>query len=213
LAEQEFARFLKNSSDEEKEKFNIYEYYSLVDVERLSGSLSTQDSSPEEGEDTTSTTETEEDLDSTSEDVEEETAGETEEESSEEVLTIVKFSYEEGHIMVPVVFNDTITATVLVDTGAGITILSRELAADLRLEEERGHSITLKTMASDVKAKLARVDSIQIGDLARNDFPVAITELPLGEKNRFRGILGMDFMNNYTIKIDNQEQIIKLSPR
>jgi len=140
------------------------------------------------------------------------TGEETGQETSEEVMTIVRFSPVDGHILVPVVLNGFLEARVLVDTGAGITVLSGELARKLQLEGVAGHSITLKTMAIDIQAQLATLSSIQVGNLVQNNLPVAITDLPLGEERKFDGILGMDFMNNYKIQIDNENSRILLSP-
>lgn len=155
-------------------------------------------------------------LEETSEPTEKEAAEPTGEEAgqeaTEEVMTIVRFLPVDGHILVPVVLNGFLEARVLVDTGAGITVLSRELARKLQLEEETGHSITLKTMAMDIKAQLAMLDSIQVGNLIQNNLHVAITDLSLGEDRKFDGILGMDFMNKYKIQIDNENSRILLSP-
>jgi hypothetical protein len=49
--------------------------------------------------------------------------------------------------------------------------------------------------------------------LSRSDFPVAVVELDLDKSGRFDGILGMDFLGNYTIRIDNQARRIFLTPR
>jgi hypothetical protein len=42
---------------------------------------------------------------------------------------------------------------------------------------------------------------------------VVVTDLPRGEESSFNGILGMDFMNHYTIHIDNKRLKIALSPK
>ncbi len=196
LADEKFANFLQYSSDKDKEAYNIHIYYSLGEAERLSERIKKE--VPAEEEETETPTEDEKE------------AGQ---ETSEEVMTIVKFSSINGHIMVPVILNDFLNATVLVDTGAGITVFSRKLARDLGLEGDLGNSITLKTMAMEIQAQTVRLDSIQVGGLRRNYFPVAITDLPLGEEGKFRGILGMDFMNNYKIHIDNKRQIITFMPK
>jgi len=204
LADEEFANFLKYASDADRDAFDIYEYYSLADVERLFEKIEEQapaeqgkDETPPEGE----------------KEIEPRSSEETGEEASEGVMTIVRFSSVNGHITVPVVLNGFLTAKVLVDTGAGITIISRELAGELGLEKRSANSITLKTMAMDIQAQMARLDSIRVGDLSRDNFPVAITDLPLGERTQFAGILGMDFLTNYKIHIDNDNQRIRLTPR
>ena len=228
LADHEFAKFLKYASDTDRQAYNIYVYYSPSDVARLSEEkvngqapaegaekemasegerekveATEKDTTKQNGEETSETTEQE---------TTESTIEETEQETSEEVMTIVWFFKVDGHIVVPVMLNGFLEAMVLVDTGSGITVLSRELAQKLDLDEETDNSITLKTMASDIQAKLATLSSIQVGNLIQNNFRVAITDLPFGEERKFDGILGMDFMNDYKIHIDNKNNRILLSP-
>jgi predicted aspartyl protease len=216
LADEQFTSFLEYASDADKEIYNIYEYYSFADVERLSRGIEEEAAAEEgagtqeEGEAQKEERETPERTESETEPVSGETSGL---ETNEEVLTIVNFLPVEGHIMVPVILNQSRQARVLVDTGAGITILSRELAQELGLEAKSDHSITLKTIAMDIQGELAGLDSIQVGGLIRHNFPVAITDLAFGEKSQFDGILGMDFMADYKIHIDNEKRRIVLSPK
>jgi clan AA aspartic protease (TIGR02281 family) len=140
-------------------------------------------------------------------------AGEEEsEETSEEVNTIVRFLAYNGHIVVPVTLNGIEDAQVLVDTGSSITVLSREMAERLDLEKKSGRGVTLRTMASDIEADLVMLSSIQVGDLVQNNLAVAVTDLSTRVNANFDGILGMDFMNHYKIRIDNQNQRIVFSP-
>ncbi|OEU45995.1 MAG: hypothetical protein BBJ60_06060 [Desulfobacterales bacterium S7086C20] len=205
LTDNHFANFLKYASDQEKQTYNIYVYYSLADVERLSESIRQEAAAQLEEEQTPSQAEGE-----TGERLSDE---ETAPEMHEEIMTVVEFHPTNGHITVPVVLNGSLTATVLVDTGAGITILSREVAQELGLRESRDKSITLRTMALDIHAQLAQLDSIQVGDLSRHNFPVAIAPDGFGTEAKFNGILGMDFMKNYKIYIDNEKNKFMLTPK
>lgn len=204
LADQEFAKFLKYASEADRRAYDIYVYYSPSDVERLSEEK-VKDQAPAEEAEKEKPSEAEEET-------EEPTGEERDQETSEEVMTVVRFESIDGHIVVPVVLNGFLETSVLVDTGAGITVLSRELAQKLQLEGQPDHSITLKTMAIDIQAQLATLDTIQVGNLIQNNLHVAIIDLPLGEKGKFEGILGMDFMSNYKIHIDNENKRILLSP-
>ncbi len=206
-ADREFAQFVEYASETDRQGYNIYEYYSLADADSLREDKAKAEGPAEETEqETPAETEAEKEEKA-------ETAGEEEDaETGEEVMTIVKFSSVDGYVVVPVVLNGFLQARVLVDTGAGITVISKEVAQNLRLGDEPDNSITLKTMATDVQAQLGRLDSIQVGDLSRNNFRVAITDFPFAEDGKIDGILGMDFMRSYRIEIDNKRNRIQFTP-
>lgn len=227
LADREFTQFLEHATEADRETFNIYIYYSPSEVERLMapektgqaeaeetggreaahGEQGATASSPEAEEGTTEQHPSEGEVDTEAPGTQE-----TSEQTSEEVMTIVRFLPYDGHIMVPVVLNGTLEAHVLVDTGSGITVLSRDLARALGLEEMPGKAITLRTMAANIEAKQVTLGSLQIGNLVQTNLPVAITDLPPRARGDFDGILGMDFMNQYKIRIDNANQRIVFSP-
>jgi clan AA aspartic protease (TIGR02281 family) len=226
LADQSFTRFLEHATEADKLAYNIYVYYSPSDVERLIAPEATE---PTHSEDAgagppAETEEAEGAADSENEDLAEEGAPEIEtepedsegeesqEEAGEEVNTIVRFQAYDGHIVVPVLLNGTQDAHVLVDTGSSITVLSSDIADRLGLEGETGKGVTLRTMAADIEAGLVMLSSIQVGDFVQRNLPVAVTSLPSQLKGDFDGILGMDFMNHYKIRIDNQNQKIVFSP-
>jgi clan AA aspartic protease (TIGR02281 family) len=204
LADREFALFMKNASDEDRQNYDIYVYYSSADVERLSEAINRQ-ASEEEKEKASLEPDEETGQGASSDSLGEDTT------ETEDVLTVVDFSQVNGQIVVPITLNDHVRAKVLVDTGAGITVLSTALADELGLEIEAGKTVTLRTMAMDIQAQLGKLDSIQVGNIKKYDFPVVVTDLPRGEQSNFNGILGMDFMNNYTIRIDNKSLQIALS--
>jgi len=200
IADQQFAKFLKYASEADRQAYDMYVYYSPSDVERLS---------EEKVKSTAPAEETKEEK--TEKETTEPTSEETGEERTEETKTIVRFQPVDGHIIVSAVLNGFVEAKVLVDTGAGTTVLSTELAEKLELEGDPERFITLKTVAEDVDAQLATLDSIQVGSLIQNDLRVAITDLPSIEKAEFDAILGMDFMSRYKISIDNENNRIVFS--
>ena len=203
LAAENFSTFLLYASETDKQAYNIELYFSAEDLEAIREA--TEEPSPEE---------VEQEVAAEPAEVESaETAEEVSTETSEEVESIVRFSTTNGHMVVPVLLNESKTTSLLFDTGASITVLSTELAQSLGLVAAAGKTIRLKTVAADVKAKVATLDSITVGGLSRSDFPVAVVDLNLGTSGRFDGILGMDFLGNYTIRIDNQANRIFLSPR
>jgi clan AA aspartic protease (TIGR02281 family) len=203
LAAENFSTFLLYASETDRQAYNIELYFSPEDLEAIREA--TEEPSPEE---------VEQEVAAEPAEVEsEETAEEVSTETSEEVEAIVRFSTSNGHMVVPVLLNESRNTALLFDTGASITILSTELAQSLGLKAAAGKTIRLKTVAADVKAKVAKLDSITVGGLSRSDFPVAVVDLDLDKSGRFDGILGMDFLGNYTIRIDNQANRIFLTPR
>ncbi|MGD8686972.1 MAG: aspartyl protease family protein [Syntrophobacterales bacterium] len=203
LAAENFSTFLLYASDSEKQTYNVELYFAPEDLEALRAA--TEEPVPEEGEQEVAAEPTE--VESA------ETAEEVSTETTEEVEAIVRFSTRNGHMVVPVLLNESRNSSLLFDTGASITVLSTDLARSLGLRSAAGRTIRLKTVAADVQAKVARLDSITVGGLSRSDFPVAVVDLDIDKSGRFDGILGMDFLGNYTIRIDNQARRIFLSPR
>ena len=203
LAAENFSTFLLYASDTEKQTYNIELYFSPEDLEALREA--TEEPVPEE---------VEQEVAAEPAEVESaETAEEVSTETTEEVEAIVRFSTSNGHMVVPVLLNESRNSTLLFDTGASITVLSTDLARSLGLRSAAGRTIRLKTVAADVLARVARLDSITVGGLSRSDFPVAVVDFDLDKSGRFDGILGMDFLGNYTIRIDNQARRIFLTTR
>jgi clan AA aspartic protease (TIGR02281 family) len=203
LAAENFATFLLYASETDRQTYNIELYFSPEDLEVIREA--TQEPGPEE---------VEQEVPAEPAQVESaETAEGVSTETSEQVESIVRFSTSNGHMVVPVLLNESRNTTLLFDTGASITVLSTDLARSLGLRAAAGKTVRLKTVAADVKAMVATLDSITVGGLSRSDFPVAVVDLDLDKSGRFDGILGMDFLGNYTIRIDNQTNRIFLTPR
>ncbi|HVO84641.1 MAG TPA: aspartyl protease family protein, partial [Syntrophobacteria bacterium] len=71
--------------------------------------------------------------------------------------------------------------------------------------------VRLQTIAAQIQAPVAALSSLQCGDMRRTDLPVAVVDFDLGRQ--VDGILGMDFLGNYTIRIESESSRIVLKPR
>jgi clan AA aspartic protease (TIGR02281 family) len=193
LAEREFARFLRFASDADKATYNIYLYYSpeylkgLVD-EQTAAAASAKGAGKEAAK-------------------KEERA----EPETKELQTIVQFSTTNGHLVVPVLLNDSTEARVVFDTGAEMTVLSKRMADSLGLQPGSRRPVRLQTVAAQVQAPVAVLSSVQCGGMRQTNLPVAVVDVELGQQ--VDGILGMDFLGNYTIRIDNDASRIVLKPK
>ncbi len=202
LADQAFARFLKFATDEQKGIFDIYIFYSPREVENLGLEEETPDS-----------TVVAEKQSSDQENPGPPAQGENREGKSglsKEVQTSVPFESQGDHIIVSVRLNGDITARMLLDTGAGITVLTTTLAKRLHLNLDGARTIRLKTLARVIHAPLTSLPRLQLGEQSIENLPVAIFSMrPPGEP--FDGILGMDFLQGLTITVDVVKKKISLS--
>ncbi|MGW8208021.1 MAG: aspartyl protease family protein [Syntrophobacteria bacterium] len=203
LSAEHFVRFLQYGSEADRRAYNVELYFSPEDLEVFREAI----------EETTPKPEGQEVVAEPGEGEVVETGEEAVTESTEEVQSIIRFSATSGHMIVPAVLNGSNNSAMLFDTGAGITVLSKELAQNLGLKMEPGKFVKLRTVATNVEAQMATLDSITIGDFTKTDFPVAVVDLGRENRKRFDGILGMDFLSTYIIRIDNQTSSIFLSPR
>ena len=120
-------------------------------------------------------------------------------------------AYEGGarRIIVPVTINNTVTAQLALDTGSPGMIISEGLAKKLGLYEN--DSGMLMSVASGIGGQVAVmrtiIDEVQMGGATESFVPAIITS---SMSNAFEGLIGMDFMANYSISIDNVNNFIIL---
>jgi hypothetical protein len=114
-----------------------------------------------------------------------------------------------SRIIIPVTFNDRITAPMAVDTGSPDMVISFELA--LRLGIFSRDSGTLFTEAAGIGGTTLAiktiVDSVSV-ETARNEFVPTTVTAPLSDQ--FEGLIGMDFLANHTMHIDTNKQVVVL---
>ncbi len=112
-------------------------------------------------------------------------------------------------IIIPVTFNESVTAHLLLDTGSPGLMISPELAARLGFLDEQSGGLVIMTggIGGSVPAILAVVDSVRVGDASAEFLPATITKMPSKE---FEGLVGMDFIANYRISIDSNNSVMIL---
>jgi len=203
LSAEHFVKFLEYGTEADKRAYNVELYFPPEDLEVFRETVEGTSPKPE-GQEVAA---------EPGEGQAVESGEESPTESTGEVQSIIRFSATSGHMIVPAVINGSNNSTLLFDTGAGITVLSKEVAQSLGLRMEPSKSIKLRTVAANVRAQMATLDSITVGDFTKTDFPVAVVDLGSENKKHFDGILGMDFLSTYTIHIDNQTSSIFLSPK
>ena len=101
-------------------------------------------------------------------------------------------------VIIPVLFNGSVTAPIAIDTGAPGTIISVPLAEKIGLLGEDQGRLLISTGGIGGKAPAMRtiIDTIQVGG-AKSFFVPTTVIAPLSKS--FDGLLGLDFFSNYSV--------------
>lgn len=124
-----------------------------------------------------------------------------------------KVSIQGNQVLVPVKIGYGIretTAVLLLDTGATITALHKDIAKELFIK----HFESSKAVVAGgkvIQTQLAKLDFMTVGPYTRKNVYAAFIEYE-GPASGFDGLLGMNFLRNLNYKIDFQNQMIKWHP-
>lgn len=110
-------------------------------------------------------------------------------------------------IIIPVTFNGSVTARMALDTGSPGMLISDRLAYKLGLFEQ--DACRLLTLAAGIggvtPAIITVIDTVQVAGATDQFIPTVITKSLSGA---FEGLIGMDFMANYSITIDTRRHVV-----
>jgi len=110
-----------------------------------------------------------------------------------------------SEILVEARFNDRVTSSLIVDTGAAVTVISRSLAERIGIHPSAITDTVDLTMAdgSVVKGKRVMMESLAVGSARAEKTPVAI--LDSFPESGAEGVLGMTFLRKFVFTIDSQK--------
>lgn len=125
---------------------------------------------------------------------------------------VIPYTAYEGssrRIIIPVTFNGWVTAPMLLDTGAPGVHISQRLAEKLGvLDNEEGKLwINISGVGGTVPAIYTVIESISAGEAETRFVPIVVSQ---SISNDFEGLIGMDFMANYSIRIDTKKHVLVL---
>jgi len=110
-------------------------------------------------------------------------------------------------VIIPVTFNDRVTAPMALDTGSPGMVITIDLAVRLGIFSR--DSGTLLTEAAGIggqaPAILTIVDSVSVEGVRDTFVPTTVT---FALSDEFSGLIGMDFLANYTLSIDSKKQVV-----
>jgi hypothetical protein len=110
-------------------------------------------------------------------------------------------------IIIPITFNASVTAPIILDTGATGMLISFGLAERIGIfEKNEGNLVeSVSGIGGTIPAIFTIVDNIQIDGLEEHFIPTKVSQ-PLSSE--FDGLIGMDFVSNYSVQIDTRRHLI-----
>lgn len=113
-----------------------------------------------------------------------------------------------GRAIVEVKLNNSVTAPLLIDTGAPGLVITSKLADRLGLFEgdEELLLVTIAGIGGATSAIRTIVDTIQIGEAKGEFIPAHIVLEPLSDS--FEGLIGMDVMSRYMFTINMSKKLV-----
>ncbi len=120
-----------------------------------------------------------------------------------------------GNVIVEAVINDTQTVKLVVDTGASVVAISKDVIHRMGLDIENNPELTVVVAdGRTVKAKQVVLESLRVGNAKVKNVFAAVLDKPT--QGFTDGLLGMSFLSNFSLKLDsaNNELVLeKFNPR
>jgi clan AA aspartic protease (TIGR02281 family) len=109
-----------------------------------------------------------------------------------------------GIMLVDVVLNGSVRARMVFDTGAAAVIISRELWQKLNQGDTAGDKrVKLRTAGGEVEGRYTVIQRIELGPASRDNVQAVINP-QANVFQDFDGLLGMSFLADFQVSIDNQ---------
>lgn len=116
------------------------------------------------------------------------------------------------HIIVKVRVNGTATANMILDTGAGRTLVHPRALRAAGVALDQGQRTVTRGVVAGAKddAVRVRIDSLELGEARVGAMWVTAYDMGWGDET---GLLGQDFLGNFSVSIDPGRGIVKIGPR
>ncbi|CAA6824998.1 MAG: Unknown protein [uncultured Sulfurovum sp.] len=110
------------------------------------------------------------------------------------------------HFTIDVEIDNTFV-TLLLDTGATLTMVNEEKISSLTIIKE---NIILNTAGGEINAQLQEANTFSIGDIHLQQFKIVSSNFP---QKHADGLLGMNFFKRFKFKIDQENALLYLSSK
>ena len=126
----------------------------------------------------------------------------------------VPFEYENGFIIVKIVFNNVFPLKFIIDTGAEHTILTKKEITDLlQVDYQRRFVIIGADLKTELGAHLVRDIALTMGNMYLSNRSILVLEEDYFKFDEFagidvHGIIGADLLRRFVMQIDYRKKMI-----
>ncbi|MCX5695682.1 MAG: retropepsin-like aspartic protease [Candidatus Omnitrophica bacterium] len=120
----------------------------------------------------------------------------------------VKFSSDQQGITVKVILNNKVEAKMVLDTGASVMIITKNIADKLKIDLT-GSSLDMKAQVvggHEIKAKRAFIDRVEVQGVEARNVEAAVLLDDTGKSGFGDGLLGMSFLKRFNFKVDQKNK-------
>ena len=120
-----------------------------------------------------------------------------------------------GHVLAPVSIDGGESLVFSLDTAAGRTSITPAAAEKLALPEIPGETVNMLGIHGLTKNLLVGIQSLALGDSEVHDQKVVVFDLEHITRGRWQldGVLGMDFLQHFGLRLDFAAETVVLLPR
>jgi predicted aspartyl protease len=115
-------------------------------------------------------------------------------------------------IMVTARINDAGSAQLMLDTGAARTLVNPSVLSALGVSYANAMRASLKGVTGQAEVDAVRLDSIEVGGARYGPLVVISHDTGFG-RLKVDGLLGRDYLDNFTLMIDNAAGLLTLTPK
>jgi predicted aspartyl protease len=113
-------------------------------------------------------------------------------------------------IMVSARINGGGSAQLMLDTGASVTVINPRILAGMGISSREALRGSVKGATGSADVLFVPVESIEVGGARSGPLRVAAHDVDLGHGD---GLLGRDFLDQFTVNIDSTAGFVTISPK
>jgi predicted aspartyl protease len=113
-------------------------------------------------------------------------------------------------IMVTATINGGSSAQLMLDTGASVTVINPRVLAGMGIGSREALRGSVRGATGTANVLFVPVQSIEVGNARSGPLRIASHDVELGQGD---GLLGRDFLDQFTVNIDTTTGVVTLSPK